>query len=334
MTSVSASAPQNRRRRFALYALIALALSAVLAAAFLGFQSGKQAQAVRVASYSLSRTEPPIPPKVEIRALDFSREGSLLAIGLSNDTTLLWRVTGENPQTVGSLKTELKPRDRIDGMSVRLATAAPLVAIGVNALDLDDPKRGNRGFIRLWNFETQKSRDVWESKEGFGELAISPDGERVAVWAAPLRPLELIDCPTGKVRWSDPKVEGRFSAITFSPDGRHVAAGVDREVRIYECETGRMLRRCTARMGTQLSIAFSSDGSRLLTGGANPHLHVWSVRDSKEDQEIPIEFPPRRSEEIQAVAFARDSQAVLAFIAKFEQPGTGLVGSSLAIDRY
>jgi WD40 repeat protein len=318
MTSVTDSAPKGRWRRFVLYSLIPLALSAVLVAAFLGYQRGPSAQAVRVASYALSQTDPPIPPQSEIRALNLSRRGTLLAVGLSNDTTLVWRVTGDNPQTIGSLKMGLKPRDRI-GMNVAIAEDAPLVAIGVKASDLDDPKRAATGRIRVWNFETQKSQDVWESKDGFGALAISPKGERVAVWDVPHRPLQVIDCTTQKIRWNDPKVDYRFGPLAFSPDGRYLAAGVDREIRVYESDTGKLVRRCTGEMGSTTSIAFSSDGSRIVTGGAYPAIRVWGVHDAKDDVEIPLNFPARRNASIEAVAFTPDSQAVLAFIPKFEK---------------
>jgi WD40 repeat protein len=313
------SVPKTKLRRFVLVVFIGIVLLAAILVAFQAYQKGRGSTAVRVRSYSLSETDPPTPPQVEIRALDFSRQGSLLALGLSNDTTLLWRLTGEHSQTIGSLKISLKARDRIDGMNVAIAADAPLVAIGVNALDLDDPKRGDRGRIRLWNFETHESRDVWESKAGFGQLAISPDGRHIATWDAEHRPLQLIDCPSGKVLWSDPKVGFRFSALAFSSDGRYLAAGVDREVRIYESNIGKLVRRCTGRMGGQESIAFSSDGSRIVTGGVDPTIHLWGVHDAKEDREIPIKFPERRNEFIRAVAFTPDSQTVLAFIPKFEK---------------
>jgi hypothetical protein len=315
------SVPKTKLRRFALLVFIGIVLLAAIVVAFQAYQKGRGSTAVRLRSYSLSETDPPTPTQVEIRALDFSRQGSLLALGLSNDTTLLWRLTSENPQTIGSQKTGLKPRDRIDGMTVAIAPAAPLVAIGVEAFDLDDPKRGDRGRIRLWNFETQKSRDVWESKDGFGALAISPKGDRVAVWDVPHHPLQAIDCTTGKVQWSDPKVDYRFGPLAFSPDGHYLAAGVDREIRIYESDSGKLLRHCTGRMGSTISIAFSSDSSRIVTAGAYPAIRVWGVNEAKGDVDIPLDFPARRDESVASVAFTPDSQTVLAFIPKFEKPG-------------
>jgi WD40 repeat protein len=313
------SVPKTKPRWFALLVFIGVGLLVAIVVAFQAHQKGGGSTAVRVRSYSLSETEPPTPTRVEIRALDFSRQGSLLALGLSNDTILLWRLTDERPQTLGAIRTGLKPRDRIDTMAVAIAAAAPEVAIGVEATDLDAPQKGTRGRIRLWNFETEKSRDIWESKAGFGRLAISPKGQSIATWDAPHRPLQLIDCPSAKVLWTDTKVEFRFSALTFSSEGRYLAAGVDREVRIYESHTGKLVRRCTGRMGSQESIAFSPDGSRIVTGGADRTIHLWGLHDAKQDREIPIKFPERRNENIEAVVFTPDSQTVLAFIPKFEK---------------
>jgi WD40 repeat protein len=206
-------------------------------------------------------------------------------------------------------------------MNVAIALAAPLVAIGVNVFDLDDPKRGHQGRIRIWNFETQESRDVWKSKSGFGALAISPMGDRVAVWDVEHHPLQVIDSRTREIQWRDASVDFRFGPLAFSPDGQCLAAGVDREIRTYKSNSGKLMRRCTGRMGSTVSIAFAADSSRIVTGGAYPTIRVWGVREAREDLEIPLNFPPGRDESVESVAFAPDSQTVLAFIPKFEKAG-------------
>src|SRR5580704_6956978 len=96
------SVPKTKPRWFALLVFIGIGLLAAIVVAFQAHQKGGGSTAVRVRSYSLSETDPPTPTQVEIRALDFSRQGSLLALGLSNDTILLWRLTDERPQTLGA----------------------------------------------------------------------------------------------------------------------------------------------------------------------------------------------------------------------------------------
>ena len=221
MTSAPAAAPRITPRRFVIFVLSGLALVAAYRH-FSCLSKEPRPLAGRVRLLSIADIDRTTPPQAEIRALDFSREGSLLAVGLSTDTTLLRRLNGEGPLIIGSLKMGLKPRDRIDGMNVAIALAAPLVAIGVNVFDLDEPKRGNRGHIRIWNFETQESRDVWESKNGFGALAISPNGDRLAVWDAVHGPLQVIDSTTQEMQWSDAASTFDSDRWLFSPDG-HVS---------------------------------------------------------------------------------------------------------------
>ncbi len=74
-------------------------------------------------------------------------------------------------------------------------------------------------------------------------------------------------------------------------------------------------------MGSTTSIGFASDSSRIVTGGAYPAIRVWGVREASDDVEIPLDFPPRRDESVESVAFSPDSQTVLAFIPKFEKQG-------------
>ena len=56
-------------------------------------------------------------------------------------------------------------------------------------------------------------------------------------------------------------------AVAFSPDGKLVAsASSDKTVRLWEVETGRMLRVLDYHRDSVTSIAFSPDGKTIVSG--------------------------------------------------------------------
>src|SRR5262249_61675338 len=62
------------------------------------------------------------------------------------------------------------------------------------------------------------------------------------------------------------------STIAYSPDGRILASGESRQIRLWEVAKGRELRRLEKSPDEKsplavYSLAFSPDGSRLASGG-------------------------------------------------------------------
>jgi WD40 repeat protein len=129
-----------------------------------------------------------------------------------------------------------------------------------------------------------------ESKEPFysvATLAFSPDGNylamawtRVVVWD--VRRAEVV--ATLRVPY------GRIGAVGFSPDGCLLAAaGWDRAAHIWNLETRKAVSVFQARSadpdGTHLveaklplvTLAFSPDGKRLATAGADRVIWIWDV---------------------------------------------------------
>ena len=67
---------------------------------------------------------------------------------------------------------------------------------------------------------------------------------------------------------------GRAWGVHFSPDGRSILCGFRGEVRFLSSVDGRPIPLANAGGGTQEAAAFSSDGSRIATGGHFPATDI------------------------------------------------------------
>jgi WD40 repeat protein len=76
-----------------------------------------------------------------------------------------------------------------------------------------------------------------------------------------------------------PQEHVEMTAISFSPDGALSASGhVDGTVTIWEVRTGRQLTTIHAHLGNTNKVAFTPDGTRLLTLGDPKMLKLWDIR--------------------------------------------------------
>ena len=102
-------------------------------------------------------------------------------------------------------------------------------------------------------------------KGHIGEIAYSPDGNRLAVassigiWIYDAHSLVELDLFTGHT--------DSITSIAFSPDGSTLASSsYDETVRLWDAATGVLKSTLTGHTRWILSIAFSPDGS-ILAGG-------------------------------------------------------------------
>jgi WD40 repeat protein len=76
---------------------------------------------------------------------------------------------------------------------------------------------------------------------------------------------------------------GRVFSVTFSPDGKNLAArSWDGVVRLWEASTGKELRQFGSQQALVCSVAFSPDGKMLACGGDNSEIVFWDPATGKE----------------------------------------------------
>jgi WD40 repeat protein len=91
----------------------------------------------------------------------------------------------------------------------------------------------------------------------------------------------------------------------FSPDSRSVVViGNDREARLYDADSGKLLR--TLDQGDFVkAVAFSPDGHVLVTGGRNDTAIEWDVKTGKR-----LHVLKGHTQDVVALAFTRDGKTL------------------------
>jgi WD40 repeat protein len=104
-------------------------------------------------------------------------------------------------------------------------------------------------------------------------VAFSPDGERLLTgsddgW------IRVYDARSGRPMLALRAHDNRVHSARFSPDGRLIAsASLDQSVRVWNAANGAPIASLDTN-GLALSVAFSSDGRRLLIGGEDG-ARIW-----------------------------------------------------------
>lgn len=77
-------------------------------------------------------------------------------------------------------------------------------------------------------------------------------------------------------------VKSPVTSVAYSPDGKLLAVGGYREVRLLDPQTGKTIRQLNGAIGTVRSVAFSRDGRWLAAGGGlcqrRGEIQLWDLQ--------------------------------------------------------
>jgi len=146
--------------------------------------------------------------------------------------------------------------------------------------------------------------------------AFSPDGKLLATSTrnSSSPNVHVWQVCDGKLLYEVPQTNNVVYNVAFSPDSTLLAAGgvapllgagvgQSSAAAVFDAVTGKLVSALPTRSGAYVSaVAFSHDGTRLITAGAQAFIDVWKVGDWSELLAIPTNPP----ESIYEVDFSPD----------------------------
>jgi len=271
-----------------------------------------------------------------VNAVSFSPDGQYALSGAPENTIKLWEVvTGREIQTFDGLTEQpisvaLSP----DGEKLVSETSDGVVRLwdvdsGDAIRTLEEHSEavlgstfspdgewvisggGASGTLHLWDTDTgDLVRRFDDNDEAIFSVAFSPSGDYVLSGSGQSGTLKLWDTSTGAVvRTFD---EGDWDStyvfsVAFSPNGEYALSGSDdMTARLWDVESGDLLRTFEGHSGLVIAVAFSPDGQYVLSGSSDMTVQLWKVDDGS----LGYVFEGD-AEGVNAIAFSPDGRYVL-----------------------
>lgn len=204
----------------------------------------------------------------EITALAFSPDGKKIASVSQNGTVSTW-----------DAKTGLRIRELFTEHSVRINSIA-FSPDGKKIVGGDDYKT-----IFVWNAEVGKQMgEALITYSPVKALAFSPDGKKVVsgnidgkidVWSVATK---------NRLGTIQEQFDISIFSIAVSPSFEVIACVCSNGLHIWNFKSNKIINKIyTGYTSKVLSVSFSDDGKKIVTGGADKTIRIW---DSKTGQQI------------------------------------------------
>ncbi len=145
---------------------------------------------------------------------------------------------------------------------------------------------------KVWDAQT--GQEILTLKGAVWPVAFSPDGTRIATGGVKTT-MKIWDARTGEEKLT---LNGACTTVAFSPDGTQIATGgIDATAKIWDARTGRELLTLVNHTLEVMSVVFSPDSQRIVTGsGWNGGMggdcggaSVWDAQTGQETLILPID---------------------------------------------
>jgi len=239
----------------------------------------------------------------EVRAINFSNNGNLIASGSKDNTINIWKRDGTLLKTIpGHTKTvrsiSFSPDDRIivsasDDKTLKLwdvetysiirsfeGHTGTIPTVSFSPTGQLIASASGDGTIKIWNPESGLIKTIEKAHPNFVKdgpyvqsVQFSPDGQLLAsvgydglikLWTTDGKLLDSFE--HGYIIWD----------VSFSPDGKSLAsAGEDGKIKLWSLD-GTLLRTFQGHLSGVRRVDFSSDGETLASAGQDNTVKIWS----------------------------------------------------------
>lgn len=134
--------------------------------------------------------------------------------------------------------------------------------------------------------ETETGREqVRIPTEGVDTVSFASDGASVVFNSLAIN--QIVKWRTGELLGTFPTGAWRYQRIIVSPDGNLLAVLDDREIRLCEAQTGKLLRSFSGHLSRIRSVCFSPDQRTIASTGDEQNIRLWNVATGQFLFELP-----------------------------------------------
>jgi WD40 repeat protein/transcriptional regulator with XRE-family HTH domain len=234
-----------------------------------------------------------------LAAVAYTPDGSRIILGLQDGMIHIWDVASS--RIIGSIRAHEREVYKLyvtsDGSQV-LSTGTDLVArlwdlasqslvhefaqgatlLGAAAVAPDGSTimANSETGVREWDRRSGALLRTLPAGADVLSLAISPDSRYLAAGGLDGR-LVLWDRVSGEAMMTYAAFDAGVEDIAFTPDGRRLLATGDLEMRLYERDSGALLRTMRGHTGAIPELALSLEGTRVATASWDGTARLWDL---------------------------------------------------------